>query len=107
MNAGSSARKLGVPAGAARVGWPYSLRYKRLGHLSLVPVGDAAARQIIGRHFHAHAIAYQNPYAMLAHLAGNGSQHDVRAVVELHFKKCVGLFVDYRALRGNQIISCQ
>ena len=44
---------------------------------------------------------------MLAHLAGNRRQHDVRTIVELHFEKSVGLFVDYRALCWNQVIFCQ
>ena len=44
---------------------------------------------------------------MLAHLAGNGGQHDVGAVVELDFEKCVGLLINNRALRGNQIFSGQ
>jgi len=44
---------------------------------------------------------------MLAHLAGNSREHDVRAVIQLHFEKCVGLLIDNRALRGNQIFSCQ
>jgi hypothetical protein len=38
---------------------------------------------------------------MFAHLAGNRREDDVRAVVQLHFEKGVGLFVDYGALRGN------
>ncbi len=29
------------------------------------------------------------------------------SIVELHFKKCVGLLVDYGALGRNQIVSCQ
>ena len=44
---------------------------------------------------------------MLAHLAGNRRQHDVRTIVELHFEKRIGLFVDYRALCWNQVIFCQ
>jgi hypothetical protein len=70
-------------------------------------VSDPASRQIVRRHLYANAIAYQNTYAVLAHFAGNGCQDDVSTIVQLDFEKCVGLFVDYRALRGNQIISCQ
>jgi hypothetical protein len=70
-------------------------------------VSDPAPRQIVRRHLYADAVAYQNTYAVLAHFAGNGCQHNVRTIVQLDFEKCVGLFVDYRALRGNQIISCQ
>jgi len=44
---------------------------------------------------------------MLAHLAGNSREYDVRAVIQLHFEKCVGLLIDNRALRRNQIFSCQ
>ncbi len=73
----------------------------------LISVGDPAARKIIRRHFYADAVADKNSYAMLAHLSGNCGQDDMRAVVELDFKKCVGLLVDYGALGGNQIISSQ
>jgi hypothetical protein len=64
-------------------------------------VGDSSAGQIIGRHLYADAIAHQNAYPMFAHLAGNSRKHDVRAVVQLHFEKGVGLFVNYCALSGN------
>ena len=57
-------------------------------------VGDAAARQIVGRHFDADSITHQNPDVMLAHFSGNGCEDNVRAVVELYLEKCVGLFVD-------------
>ena len=64
-----------------------------------VAVGNAPARKIIGRHFDTHAVTDQNADAMLAHFAGNCRQHDVSTVIELDFEKCVGLFVDDRALR--------
>ena len=70
-------------------------------------IGDAAAREVVRRHLYADSIANQDAYAMLAHLAGNRRQHDVSTVVELHFEKRVGLFVDYRALCWNQVIFCQ
>lgn len=44
---------------------------------------------------------------MLAHLARDGGQYDVTAVVELNFEKGVGLLVYNRAFGGNQIIFCQ
>jgi hypothetical protein len=73
----------------------------------LESVSDSAARQIVGRHFYADAVAYQNANAVLAHLPGNSCQDDVRTIVQLDFEKCIGLFVDYRALCWDQIISCQ
>lgn len=73
----------------------------------LESVCDPAPRQIVRRHLYANAVAYQNTYAVLAHFAGNGCQHDVSTIVQLDFEKCIGLFVDYRALCWNQIISCQ
>ncbi|MDX6500180.1 MAG: hypothetical protein QOG23_3440 [Blastocatellia bacterium] len=73
----------------------------------LESISNPAARQIVGRHFYTDAVTHQNAYAVLAHLAGNSCQHDVRAVIEFDFKECVGLLVDYGALRGNQIISGQ
>ena len=67
----------------------------------LESVGDPASRQIVWRHLYANAVAYQNTYAVLAHFAGNGCQHDVSTIVQLDFEKCIGLFVDYRALCWN------
>jgi len=73
----------------------------REGSLLFEPVSDPASREIIRRHLDANAIAHQNTNAVLAHLAGNGCQHDMRAIVELDLEKCVGLLIDYRALRWN------
>ena len=67
-------------------------------------VSDSASRQIIGRHLNADAVAHENAYAVLAHLAGNSGEHDVRTVIELDLKKCVGLLIDNRAFGRNQII---
>ena len=44
---------------------------------------DAAAREVVGRHFHDHAIADAGADAELAHLAG-GVGEDLVIVVELH-----------------------
>lgn len=49
--------------------------------LLFVPVGNPPACQVVGRHFHTHAIANQNPDTILAHLAGNGGQNHVITVV--------------------------
>lgn len=73
----------------------------------LIPVSDSASRQVIGRHLNAYAIADQDTNPVFAHLAGNCRQHNVLGVVELNFKERVGLLVDDRALRRNQIVSCQ
>jgi hypothetical protein len=67
----------------------------------LESVSYPAPRQIVRRHLHANAVAYQDTYAVLAHFAGNSCQYDMRTIVQLDFEKCVGLFVDYRALRWN------
>ncbi len=74
---------------------------------SLIPVCDSAARQVVGRHLNADAIADQNANSVLTHLAGNCRQHDVLCIVELNFEECVGLLVDDGALRRNQVVSCQ
>jgi len=66
----------------------------------LIAVRDATAGQVVGRHFDTHAITNQNPDAILSHLAGNGGEHYVFAIVELDFEKGVGLFVDDDALCG-------
>jgi len=91
--------RFGVTPGSRRV----SLSRRALS----IAIGDPAARQIIGRHFDADAIANQNSDAMLAHLAGNTREHDMGTIVEADFKKCVGLLVDNRALSWNQIVFCQ
>ncbi len=80
----------------------HRLRTENLGHYQLFEsVGDSSTRQIIWRHFDADAIAYENTYAVFSHLAGNRREDNVRAVIQLHFEKGVGLFVDNCALRGN------
>ena len=75
--------------------------------LSLVPVSDSASREIIRRHLNAYSITDQNANAILAHLPGDRCQYDMFRIVQLHFEECVGLFVDYSALGGNQVVSCQ
>jgi hypothetical protein len=76
------------------------------GMLSIT-VGYPATSEVVGRHLDTNAIADQNADAMLAHLARNAGEHYMLAVVETDFKECVGLFVDNRAFRGNQIVFCQ
>ena len=71
------------------------------------PVGDAAAGEIVRRHFHADAIANKNADTVLSHLAGHCRQHNVVGVIQLNFEEGVGLFVDDSALRWNQIVSGQ
>ena len=84
-----------------------SLKSAKMSANLFVAVSDPAARQIVGRHLDAHTIADQNADAVFAHLAGDHRQYDVLGVVEPDFEKGVGLLVDNRALRWNQIISCQ
>ena len=67
----------------------------------LVTVGNASARQVVGRHLNTHAITDQNPDAILSHLTGDGGQDYVFTVVEPDFEKCVGLLIDDDALGGN------
>jgi hypothetical protein len=95
-----------IDVGPAR-GYKDWERRVNAGCVLLESIGNPAARQIVGRHLYADAVAHQNAYAVLAHLAGNSCQHDMRAVVQLDFKKGVGLLVYYRALSGDQIISGQ
>lgn len=71
------------------------------------PVGNAAAGEIVRRHFHADAVANKNADTVLAHLAGHRRQHDVVGVIQLNFEECVGLLVDDSAFRRNQIVSGQ
>ena len=67
----------------------------------LVPVGNSSARQVVGRHLNTDAIADQYPDTILTHLAGDGGQYHVFAVVETHLEEGVGLLVDNSALRRN------
>jgi hypothetical protein len=69
--------------------------------LLFVPVGNSTTGEVVGRHLNTHAIAYQNPDAILPHLAGDGGQYYVFTIVELDFKEGVGLFVDDDALCGD------
>jgi len=71
------------------------------------PVGNAAAGEIVRRHFHADAVANKNANTVLPHLAGHCRQHNVLGVIQLNFEECVGLFVDDSAFRWNQIVSGQ
>jgi hypothetical protein len=74
---------------------------------SFIPVSDSASRQIVRRHLNAYTVTNEDAYAVLAHLPRNCRQYDVLGVVELDFKKSVGLLVDNGALRRNQIVSSQ
>ena len=80
------------------------MRLINLAGVLFESVSDSASRQIIGRHLDADAVAHENAYAMLAHLAGDGRQHDMFAAVQLDLEECVGLFIDNSALSRNQII---
>ena len=74
--------------------WQWAMR-------SLVPVGNSSARQVVGRHLNTDAIADQDPDTILTHLAGDGGQYHMFAVVETHLEKGVGLLVDNGALRRD------
>ena len=74
---------------------------------SLESISDSTAREVVWRHLYADAVADQDAYAVLAHLAGDCGQHHVRAVVELHLEEGVGLLVDDYALRRNQVVFSQ
>lgn len=73
----------------------------------LIPIRDSASGQIIRRHLDAYPITDQDTNAILSHLPGDRRQYDMLSIVQLYFEKCVGLFVDYCALRRNQVVSCQ
>ncbi len=47
----------------------------------LVPVRDAASREIVGRHLDAHTVADKYANSILTHLAGNRGEYDVFGVV--------------------------
>ena len=72
-----------------------------------ISISDSAAGQVVRRHLDGDAIAHEDADAILSHLAGNRGEHDVFAVVETHFEEGVGLLIDNRALRRDQIFCCQ
>src|ERR1051325_3430265 len=67
----------------------------------LVAVRDAPAAHVVGRHLDADAVADENAYAVLPHLARNLRQHDVLAVVYQHLEEGVGLLVNDDAHRRD------
>ena len=73
----------------------------------LVAICNPPARQIVGRHFDRHAVARQDAYEVLSHLAGDLSQYDVLRVVEPDFEESVREFIHYHAFRRNQIFFSQ
>ena len=52
----------------------------------LVAVGYASAREIIGRHFDSHTVAFEDANAKAAELAGDGREHGC-PVVEGHAER--------------------
>src|SRR5712691_668699 len=54
-----------------------------MGVLSSVSVRDAAAGEIVGRHFHLHLVARQDADVVLPHLSGDRGEHGVPAL-DLH-----------------------
>src|SRR3954467_1654783 len=94
------------------IGPPHNL-FKRLsvtasaGGRLLVAVGDAPAAHVVGRHLDADAVADEDAYAVLPHLARYLRQHDVLAVVYQHLEEGVGLLVNDDAHSRNQIFLSQ
>src|SRR5262245_20417210 len=64
-------------------------------------VVDTALGQVIGRHFDHHAVAGQDPDAILAHLSGSMGD-DFMIVVELYAKRGIGQELGDRALEFKQ-----
>lgn len=62
-----------------------------------MPVRDAAFGKVVWREFDVDAVAHKDADAVAAHTAGDGREHHVIGVFDLHFEKRVGLFVDDRA----------
>src|SRR5215213_5415709 len=72
-----------------------------------VSVGDAPAGQVVGRHLDADAVAGQDAYKILPHLAGDAGQYHVVAVVQAHLEESVRQFVNHNTFGGNQIVFSQ
>src|SRR5215212_7756228 len=73
----------------------------------LVPVGDAAAREVVGRELDADTVADEDADAVLAHLPGNLREHDVFAVVYLNHEEGVGLLINHHAGCWNEVFFSQ
>ncbi len=86
--------------------WLTGLFNRRNRSILALPEGDAAARQIIGRHFHRNMIPEQNADVVLAHLAGEVSQHDV-VVIELYTEPGPGQGLDNEISLEQQKLAVQ
>src|SRR5436305_8336436 len=68
-----------------------------------VPVGDAPFGQVVGREFDAHAVARQDTYEVLTHLAGNLSHHDMLRAIQTNFEEGVGQLIYHHTFRRYQV----
>src|SRR3989475_4287921 len=75
---------------------------RRAARLSLEPVRDAAASQIVRRQFHLDPVTGQDPDEVHPHLAAHVRQHAM-AVLQLHAKHRVGERLHHRALDLDRI----
>src|SRR5579872_2239344 len=71
------------------------LRIARRTRASLVAIDDAAAREIVGRKLHGHAISRQNADEVFPHFPGDMGQH-LMLVFELDAKHGVRKRLDHR-----------
>ena len=62
-----------------------------------MPVRDPSLGQIVRRQFHIHAITHQDANTVTPHSSRDRCEDDVLAVVDLHLKKSIRLFVNYDA----------
>src|SRR5579859_6813389 len=77
---------------------PRSVRFRLL-----VPVNDAAPRQIVWRKLHRNLVSRQNPDEILAHLAGNVRQH-LMLVFQFHPEHRIRQRLDDRGHDFNRVL---
>ena len=63
---------------------------------------DSALGEVVGRHFHVHAVAGEDADAVLAHLAGGVGEHFV-VIVQLDPEHRIGEQLGHRPRKFNKV----
>src|SRR6185503_18370908 len=69
----------------------------------LVPIGDAAAAEVVGRELDLHAVAREDPDVVHSHLPRDVGE-DLVPVLELDAEHGVGQRLDHRSLYQNCVV---
>jgi hypothetical protein len=80
----------------------WRLFLNRCGRCFALTEGDTSASQIIGRHFHGHAISQQNTNIVLAHFSREVCQYNM-SIIQLDTELCSREGFDYNTFCTNFI----